>query len=228
MTEPTEADFPTQAEAKRTTHMIEQRVGRKVRHQHEAWQIRESDSGGYYCAACGEDVPKEQLPRGYVINHTHPQPEGYDEGTGEFVAEGTFPEAEGHEIDYTLNEYGHWVTTRKPKQTAEDFDPEHYVYGAEARGAALAAGDPDWVQVTRYPRGEITDHLAEIEKQQALKDRMRSEIRAAIVEALGQVYYADAPIKKALSIEVEQSGAVLVTWSAGEAVERFVVQVMNP
>ena len=29
------------------------------RHEHEAWQIRESATGGMYCAACGQDVPTE-------------------------------------------------------------------------------------------------------------------------------------------------------------------------
>lgn len=32
------------------------------------------------------------------------------------------------------------------------FDDENYVYGAFARAEALAADDPDWMNVTRWPR----------------------------------------------------------------------------
>jgi hypothetical protein len=32
------------------------------------------------------------------------------------------------------------------------YDSEGHVYGALARAEALAAGDPDWMNVTRWPK----------------------------------------------------------------------------
>jgi hypothetical protein len=34
------------------------KVRAERRHDHEAWQIRESAKGGRYCAACGQDIPE--------------------------------------------------------------------------------------------------------------------------------------------------------------------------
>lgn len=34
----------------------------RTTHQHEKWQIRESASGGFYCAACGEHTNEDGSP----------------------------------------------------------------------------------------------------------------------------------------------------------------------
>jgi len=44
-----------------------------MNHQHEAWQIRESAKGGFYCAACGATTlpPLPPLPDGFPSPSPH-------------------------------------------------------------------------------------------------------------------------------------------------------------
>jgi len=43
----------------------------RVEHQHEKWMVDESASGGYYCRACGGDVPTCPLCKEAVIVGNH-------------------------------------------------------------------------------------------------------------------------------------------------------------
>jgi len=139
----------TEAVAESRYQMIVLETARtKTTHQHEPWQLRESDGDGtLYCAACGASV-------------------------------------------------------------------EEWVYGAEARAAALAAGRSDWMEVTGWPLHLEKAHAA----AKGFVEQARESLRAAEREelaALTALMAKDAVQKRPLEPQPAEETPDL-KWSDGQ------------